>query len=205
MGNFKRKKKTNVLVLFFKLTIRYFYIVRRIFSILILMIATWQVVGFFTYFEWEHYHIRKDIKRAMKHSVPENQLKNFEFTNKEIKNLTWIKSNEFKLNGRYYDVIKRIPTKSGFHFKCIDDVQETALFQKLDESTAVNLNNSSSSSPLKHWLKLLKTPFVSDFNFAKIQIECFNFDDKLVLIQYNKQLKDQHQQKIFTPPQFLMS
>ena len=133
---------------------------RSIFSVIILLIAAWQIVGFFTYFEWEHYHIRKDIKRALKHSVPENQLKNFDFTNKEIKNLTWIKSNEFKLNGRYYDVIKRIPTKNGFHFKCIDDFQETELFQKLEESTAVNLNNSSSSSPLKHWLKLLKTPFL---------------------------------------------
>ena len=143
-----------------KTTNPYFYVVRRIFSVLVLLIATWQIVGFFTYFEWEHYHIRKDIKHALKHSVPENQLKNFDFTNKEIKNLTWIKSNEFKLNGRYYDVIKRIPTKNGFHFKCIDDFQETELFQKLEESTAVNLNNSSSSSPLKHWLKLLKTPFL---------------------------------------------
>jgi len=133
---------------------------RRIFSVLILLIAAWQIVGFFTYFEWEHYHIRKDIKRALKHSVPENQLKEFDFTNKEIKNLTWIKSHEFKLNGRFYDIIKKTPTKNGFHFKCIDDMQETALFQKLEESTAVNLNNSSSSSPLKHWLKLLKTPFV---------------------------------------------
>ncbi len=188
-----------------KITNRYFYLVRRIFSVLVLLIATWQIVGFFSYFEWEHYHNRKDIKKALKHSVPENQLKEFDFTNKEIKNLTWIKSHEFKLNGRFYDVIKKTPTKNGFHFKCIDDVQETALFQKLDESTAVNLNNSSSSSPLKHWLKLLKTPFVSDFNFAKIQIEYLNFDDKLALIQYNKQFKDQHQQNIFNPPQFLMS
>ncbi len=133
---------------------------RKILSILVLFIATWQIVGFFTFFELEHYQIRKDLKHALKHSVPENQLKEFDFTNKEIKNLTWIKSHEFKLNGRFYDVIKKTPTKNGFHFKCIDDVQETALFQKLDESTAVNLNNSSSSSPLKHWLKVLKTPFV---------------------------------------------
>ena len=140
---------------------------RRIFSVLILLIAAWQIVGFFTYFEWEHYHIRKDIKRALKHSVPENQLKEFDFTNKEIKNLTWIKSHEFKLNERLYDVIKKTPTNNGFHFKCIDDMQETALFQKLEESTAVNLNNSPSSSPLKHWLKLLKTPFV--FNLIGIK------------------------------------
>lgn len=131
---------------------------RRIFSILVLLIITWQIVGFFTYFEWEHYHIRKDLKRALKQSVPENQLKNFDFTNKEVKNLTWIKSNEFKLNGRFYDVVERTSVKNGFHFKCIDDFQETQLFKNLEESTAYNLSNSSSSSPLKHWLKLLKTP-----------------------------------------------
>ena len=84
---------------------------RRIFSILVLLIVTWQTIGFFTCFEWEHYHIRKDIKCALKHSVPENQLKEFDFTVKEIKNLTWIKTHEFKLNGRFYDVIKKTKTK----------------------------------------------------------------------------------------------
>lgn len=122
------------------------------------MTATWQVVGFFTYFEWEHYHIRKDVKRALKHSVPENQLKEFDFTFKEIKKLTWVKPHEFKLNNHFYDVIEKTPTKYGFHLKCIDDIQETELFQKLEESTAYNISNSSPSSPLKNWIKLLKTP-----------------------------------------------
>jgi len=179
--------------------------VRRIFSVLVLLIAVWQIVGFFTYFEWEHYHIRKDIKHALKHSVPENRLKNFVFTNKEIKNLTWIKSNEFKLNGRYYDVIKRIPTKNGFHFKCIDDFQETALFQKLEESTAVNLNNSSSSSPLKHWLKLLKTPFVTDFKFVKMPvIESFK-ELKSAIFQYKEKYSLVHISNVFSPPEQLIS
>lgn len=172
---------------------------RKILSILVLFIATWQIVGFFTYFELEHYQIRKDIKYALKHSVPENQLKEFDFTNKEIKNLTWIKSHEFKLNGRYYDVIKKTPTKNGFHFKCIDDVQETALFQKLEESTSVNLNNSSSSSPLKHWLKLLKTPFV--FNLIGVKsiicsitiLESCNFN-------YHFSVKGISQIPIYLPP-----
>jgi hypothetical protein len=179
--------------------------VRRIFSILILIIATWQIVGFFTYFEWEHYHIRKDIKHALKHSVPESQLKNFDFTNKEIKNLTWIKSNEFKLNGRFYDVIERIPTKNGFHFKCIDDFQETELFEKLEESTAINLNNSSSSSPLKHWLKLLKKPFIADFRFVKMnEIETV-LELKSTDFQYQKLYSSIHKTSVFTPPKRLIS
>ena len=178
---------------------------RKILSILVLLIATWQNVGFFTYFEWEQYHIRKDIKRALKHSVPENQLKNCYFTNKEIKNLTWIKSNEFKLNGRYYDVIKRIPTKSGFHFKCIDDFQETALFRKLEESTAVNLNNSSSSSPLKHWLKLLKTPFVTNFKFVEMPVIESVKELKSAIFQYKEKYSLVHISSVFSPPEQLIS
>ncbi len=187
------------------LTIRYFYNVRRITTVLILFIVTWQIIGLFSYFEWAHYHIRQDIKSTLKQSVPENQLKYFHFTNNEIKNLTWIKSNEFKLNGRYYDVIKRIPTKSGFHFKCIDDFQETELFQKLEESTAINLNNSSSSSPLKHWLKLLKTPFVTDFKFVKIAvIESVN-EFKSAIFQYKEKYSFLHISSVFSPPEQLIS
>ena len=172
---------------------------RRIFSVLILLIAAWQIVGFFTYFEWEHYHIRKDIKRALKHSVPENQLKEFDFTNKEIKNLTWIKSNEFKLNGRFYDVISKKKTKTGYHFKCIDDHQETELFQKLEESTAVNLNNSPSSSPLKHWMKVLKTPFV--FNEKGIKpIICYISSIESSNFNYHFSIKGISQIPAYLPP-----
>jgi hypothetical protein len=179
--------------------------VRRIFSVLVLLIATWQIVGFFTYFEWEHYHIRKDIKRALKHSVPENQLKNFDFTNKEIKNLTWIKSNEFKLDGRFYDVISKKKTKTGYHFKCINDHQETELFQKIEESTAVNLNNSSSSSPLKHWLKLLKTPFVTDFKFVEMPVIESVKELKSAIFQYKEKYSLVHISSLFSPPEQLIS
>jgi hypothetical protein len=163
------------------------------------MIATWQVVGFFTYFEWEHYHIRKDIKCALKHSVPENQLKNFYFTNKEIINLTWIKSNEFKLNGRFYDVISKKKTKTGYHFKCVDDHQETELFQKLEESTVINLNNTSSSSPLKHRLKLLKTPFV--FNVIGVKpIICSITKKESSNFKYHFSIKGIFQIPAYLPP-----
>jgi ADP-glucose pyrophosphorylase len=95
--------------------------------------------------------------------------------------------------------------KRGFHFKCIDDFQETELFQKLEESTAVNLNNSSSSSPLKHWLKLMKTPFVSDFYFTKIKtIDCFK-EKQIELFSYRDQLSIVHKNPIYTPPKYSIS
>jgi hypothetical protein len=175
--------------------------VRRIFSVLVLLIVTWQIVGFFTYFEWEHYHIRKDIKRALKQSVPENQLKEFDFTTKEMKNLTWIKSNEFKLNNHFYDVIERTYTRKGYHLKCIDDVQETDLFQRLDESTAYNLSNSSSSSPLKHWMKLLKTPLeVEEFDVVNVSLFILSSRNTKHFFHYRAIDYTFYLHSIYTPP-----
>lgn len=174
---------------------------RRIFSVLVLLIVTWQIVGFFTYFEWEHYHIRKDIKRALKQSVPENQLKEFDFTTKEMKNLTWIKSNEFKLNNHFYDVIERTHTRKGYHLKCIDDIQETELFQRLDESTAYNLSNSSSSSPLKHWMKLLKTPLeVEEFDVVNVSLFIPSSRNTRHFFHYRAIDYTSYLHSIYTPP-----
>ena len=185
--------------------IYYIYHVRRIFLVLVLLIAAWQIVGFFTYFEWEHYHIRKDIKRALNHSVPENQLKEFDFTANEMKKLTWIKAHEFKLNNHFYDVIERTHTRKGYHLKCIDDVQETELFQRLDESTAFNLSHSSSSSPLKYWLKLLKTPYDSDFFAIQVSNGFTIVETRLMIFFYNSKDSTPYPPSVFTPPKSSIS
>jgi hypothetical protein len=175
--------------------------VRRIFSVLVLFIGLWQIVGFFTFFEWEHYHIRKDIKRALKHSVPENQLKEFDFTFKEIKELTWVKPHEFKLNHHFYDVIEKTHTKNGFHLKCIDDIQETELFQKLEESTAYNISNSSPTSPLKNWIKLLKTPLeIEEFFVLNTYDFYFSTNTNKPIFHYRAIDTSSYQSTIYTPP-----
>ncbi|NBR14209.1 MAG: hypothetical protein EBU01_06455 [Crocinitomicaceae bacterium] len=141
----------------------YFCVMRRVISLLVLLVATWQIVGFFSYFEWEKFQIRREIKEVIAQTSSKKELCELEFTFKEMKNLTWFESREFKFQGRMYDVVKRIPTKNGVHFICINDSKEASLYAKLDQATFANMNSSSQNSPLKHWLKVLKTPFTSDF------------------------------------------
>lgn len=124
----------------------------------LLGIFLYQLLGFFTFIEVEHYLIRKEIKKAMKHAVPENQLICFEFTLKESKELHWIKPHEFKLKGRFYDVVHKKKINGFWYFKCIDDIQETVLFEKLAYATADNLVNAPDGHPIHGWLKLIKEP-----------------------------------------------
>lgn len=131
---------------------------RRFILIGLLGIFLYQLLGFFTFIEVEHYLIRKEIKKAIKHAVPEDQLICFQFTLKQSKELNWIKAHEFKLNGRFYDVVYKKKEKGIWYFKCIDDIQETVLFEKLAYATADNLVNAPDGHPIHGWLKLIKEP-----------------------------------------------
>ncbi len=132
--------------------------VRKFLLLGFIALLTYQFVGFFTFVEIEHYFIRKEIKKAIKLSVPENQLIKFHFTAKESQKLNWVKPHEFRLNGRFYDVVHKHKVNGIWYFQCIDDRQETALFEKLDFATADNLVNSSEQHPIHGWVKLMNEP-----------------------------------------------
>ena len=124
----------------------------------------WQLVGFHVFFQVERFHIRKEIKKAIKHNLPDKSFKEFNFTFKEFNDLAWINAHEFKMNGRMYDVVKKKKTDDSYTVSCIDDIQETVLFAKLDEETTSNMHNQPEKSPFKSFLKIFKTSFmVADY------------------------------------------
>lgn len=172
---------------------------RRIISLLVILIALWQIVGFFSYFEWEKFQLRQEIKEVIAQTSTKKELCELEFTFKEMKNLTWFESREFKFQGRMYDVVKRIPTKNGVRFVCVNDSKEASLYAKLDQSTFANLNGSSQNSPLKHWLKVLKTPFTADFYPANFTISKVIKKGKTVFY-FNKENRSLVSIDSFSPP-----
>ena len=176
---------------------------KRLFSFLFLIVFIWQLAGFFIYFEIERYHLRKDIKRAIKYSLPQNEFKQFNFTNAEFKELTWINDHEFKMNGRLYDVVKKNKSNVGFSVSCIDDIQETVLFAQLDEATVSNLNNQPEKAPLKSFIKLLKLAFI-ERNSAFLNPEEVGFQDRTIQFHFQTLFSEFKKQKLLQPPQSLV-
>ena len=177
--------------------------VKRLFSFLFLIVFIWQLAGFFIYFEIERYHVRKDIKRAIKHSLPQNQYKQFNFTNAEFNELTWINDHEFKMNGRLYDVVKKNKSNVGISVSCIDDIQETVLFAQLDEATASNLNNQPEKAPLKLFVKLLKLAYI-ERNSAFLSLQNIEVSERTIQFHYQSLFSEFKKQKLFQPPQSLV-
>ena len=129
---------------------------RKLISFGLLFLFLWQIGGYLIEFQFESTRIRKEIKKLTKEAVPLNQLVYFQFSEKEIQNLTWTKKNEFKKNGHFYDVVWRKNLANGVvEFQCVSDDQETVLFAKLDQYVSANLANSNPDKPLKNWSKLV--------------------------------------------------
>lgn len=118
----------------------------------------YHLLGLFTYFEWRKVAIKKEVKRAIKHSVPESQLIHFHFTFHETHHLTWVNSHEFILNGHYFDVIHKAKNKNGYLFKCISDDQETVLFSQLRSITSFNISHSGKNQAVNVWFKFISEP-----------------------------------------------
>ncbi len=138
----------------------------RIISIGFFAVMLWQLIGFFTYFEISHYSVKKEIKTALKKAVPEKHRKLFYFTPDQEKSLQWIKSNEFKLNNRYYDVVERTESNGKVRLSCIDDIQETQLFKQLGVQTSSSLSKGAGKIPLNSWFQLLQQPFLIVHNLT---------------------------------------
>jgi hypothetical protein len=119
--------------------------------------------------------IKKEVKQAIKHSVPESQLTRFHFTYHEANQLTWVKSHEFILNGHYFDVIHKAKNKNGYFFKCISDDQETVLFSQLRSITSFNISHSGENQPVNVWFKFLSEPMellsMSTFGLPHFEVQ----------------------------------
>lgn len=162
----------------------------------------YHLLGFFTYFEWKKMAIKKELKQAIKHSVPESQLIRFHFTFHEVNQLKWVKSHEFILNGHYFDVIHKAKNKNGYFFKCISDDQETQLFSQLKSMTSFNLSHSGENHPVNVWFKFLSEPM--EVVHASLDYSILEMEQKSVeLIAYEESSYSSFLSTETPPPDFL--
>lgn len=135
---------------------------RKLVTFGLFILFTWQIIGFVGYFEISHARLKKEIKTLLKQGVPKDELVYFEFDDKQLKDLIWLKKNEFDLNGNLFDVVRSHRLENGkTYLECISDKKETILFAKLGQSVAMNLGDDSHPTPLSNWLKILHFPVIS--------------------------------------------
>jgi hypothetical protein len=172
--------------------------VKHLLAILLFLTFSWQLIGFFTYFECERLRIRKEIKQRIKESIPDNQLHVLVFSANEMKQLVWHKSDEFQYNNRLYDIVSRRATKTGWELHCISDTQESHLMANLSAETADNMSKSAPNSPLKHVVKIIQAAYTIPANASLLITQWQRNPPRL--FHYSSHLSDIHLSVIVPPP-----
>ena len=135
--------------------------VRKLVSYSLFFLVTWQIIGFVAYFEFTHYHLKKEIKILLKQGVSKEELVTFNFDENQMKKLIWLKKNEFNYQGNLFDVVRSHKTVEGkTYMECISDKKETTLFAKLGYGITSNMGNDKHPTPLFNWMKVLHFPAI---------------------------------------------
>ncbi len=129
----------------------------RLSALLLLMVM---LVNTAWYYPVTHYHrgqIRREMKRRIKSEIPENQLHIITVQNTDDPSITWMKDGkEFRYKGMMYDIVKSRKTDSTIEYYCINDIEETILFDQLDQKVQEQMDHQEEKGqgvPVKKLLK----------------------------------------------------
>ncbi len=119
----------------------------RLASISVLSILLINIAGYYPVYKIQQWQIRKEIKKKIKASVPEDELYRIKVT-KNSTELEWVREDkEFIYDGKMYDIVRCESSGDSITYFCINDTQEMMLFQKLDELVQKNMDSDSSEEP----------------------------------------------------------
>lgn len=173
---------------------------RKLTSLILLILLTFQIAGFVGYFEFAHYQLKKEIKFQLKQGVPKDKLVIFDFDATQLKNLFWLEKNEFDLNGNLYDVVRKSNSNGITHLECISDKQEKVLFAKLNQNVSSNLSDVNQHMPVSSLFKLLQTPALPIRVLDTTNLICFQ-ENPIETFYYLDHLSMKFIQIVSLPPQ----
>jgi hypothetical protein len=110
---------------------------KKITSILILLIILLNLPLVMINHYIEKQSIRKDVKLYLLSNPPLNKLEKLEIHKDIIKSsnslFQWIHKHEFRYMGKMYDIFKQERNGDNYIFYCINDKKEEALFEKFSD------------------------------------------------------------------------
>lgn len=127
---------------------------KRVVSILLLFTILTASMGVQFIFTLRTRQIRSEMKQYLKSTVPEDELHTFYFHDDQEPD--WVREGkEFQLDGQFYDVVEVTTYDDQVRYKCINDVEETALFAGLGQLVMGHLNKDGTTSRGLHSLAFL--------------------------------------------------
>ena len=102
-------------------------------SIILLLLLLYNLVGYHAAFKVMRKQISKEVKRAIKKSMPEEDLVPIQVSTDDNNSLFWTKKDkEFRYKEEMYDVVRKEIISNTITYFCIHDFKESKLFDNFD-------------------------------------------------------------------------
>ena len=151
-------------------------------SILLLFCLLFNVVGYYIVFHIRRAEIKDEMKKTLRQNIHNQDQEIFCFSLNDktaISKLEWEDDQEFRLDGKMYDVIEKKIENGKLIIRCISDEKETALVKKFEQINNEKGANAKGKAALL--IKLISNTYLVAFvfelpveNSALIQLPYFN-------------------------------
>lgn len=167
-------------------------------SILFIFIFLYNYCGYYITFIIQQHYAKKEIKRQLVKSIPENELCKIIIPFYSKNKLTWYENNkEFKYEGNMYDIVKQVKTRISTIYYCIQDNKENKLYQKLNQHVLNNLENDINQKEKSQ--KIMKKIFF-DYYFIHKTLYSYNKYNINYRYNFNSAMPESDVKDVITPP-----
>lgn len=136
--------------------------------------------GYFMFFTSQRYFIREEIKSRIQNNLPEAEMTKWVFKagSDELKKIYWYDKNEFRYRGKMYDIVRQeININGEIIYYCINDSQEEALFENLDQLVENEIHQQNQNHQ-----KVKVKPVIDLFYYKCITLRCL--DEEIFFFNY---------------------
>ncbi|MER3524872.1 MAG: hypothetical protein C4326_12685 [Ignavibacteria bacterium] len=137
---------------------------KRFVVLIFLFLYLYNFVGYLAVFSVLQYRIKKDVKHRLLSALPLSQLTQLSFSIHERQDrahaMQWIENDEFRYEGKMYDVVRIVADDDSMHIFCVRDDQEEKVLADLDSHVRRNMGASSEQSSLDSFKDVFKESLV---------------------------------------------
>jgi hypothetical protein len=142
---------------------------KKLFSILLVFVFFYSIVGFYLNFAVEQCRIKEEVKENIIHNLPDKYLTIIKVSSKDQEKIAWTEEgNEFRFEGNLYDVVKIRHENGTTYYSCFCDLKENQLLVNLDKLVKDQTDHSQSRTIQK---KIQINMFFHDGMLAKTSNE----------------------------------
>ena len=173
---------------------------RRFFLLFLLVVFTFNSVGYYFVFRVLQEQVRNEIKSQLKQQIPESRLHIVTIKETDARLLEWEREGkEFRYKGMMYDVVRTEKQEGTVTYYCLTDVEESRLFAMMELLVKEQLAHSKKHDTAK---KLLKN-FLNKLFIDKYSIEIKLFQAvTLTILPFEESLQTLALEVIAPPPKF---